>query len=218
MAGTTSRRRDCGIVVEWDSLRHGHLCEMRVTGGIVLKRGRVARRTAARPCSTAAAVTSPWPSAVRTAPVLSAPSFAKIRELAVRPRGDATHLPYQMNTGRARTILLADDNVDAADTLGAFLEMLGFQVRVVHDGAAAVREATAELPDIAILDLGMPGLDGWATCRAIRSLPRGATVRVVALSGWGSAEVRLKSQQAGFDAHWTKPAEAETLIQMLRDN
>jgi CheY-like chemotaxis protein len=123
-----------------------------------------------------------------------------------------------MNTGRARTILLADDNVDAADTLGAFLEMLGFQVRVVHDGAAAVREATAELPDIAILDLGMPGLDGWATCRAIRSLPRGATVRVVALSGWGSAEVRLKSQQAGFDAHWTKPAEAETLIQMLRDN
>jgi CheY-like chemotaxis protein len=120
------------------------------------------------------------------------------------------------STHPVRKVLLADDNVDAADTLGAFLEMLGFQVRVVHSGTAALREAAAELPDVAILDLGMPGLDGWEVCRGIRNLPQGAKVRVVALSGWGSEEVRLKSQQAGFDAHWTKPAEAGTLIMMLR--
>lgn len=114
-----------------------------------------------------------------------------------------------------RLVLIADDNADAGDTLGAFLETLGLRVVVVRDGEAAVEAALRELPDVAILDLGMPKVDGWSACRQIRELPGGAEVRLIALSGWGSPEARSKSEHAGFDAHWTKPAEATALMRML---
>ncbi len=116
-----------------------------------------------------------------------------------------------------RFVLIADDNVDAGDTLGCFLETLGVRVKVVRDGEAAVEVASAEMPDVVILDLGMPKLDGWSACRQIRELPGGANARVIALSGWGAADVRNKSAQAGFDAHWTKPADATSLLRVLLD-
>ena len=114
-----------------------------------------------------------------------------------------------------RRVLIADDNADSGDTLGCFLETLGMHVLVVREGEAAVREATRAMPEIVILDLGMPKLDGWAACRAIRALPGGAEARLIALSGWGSPEARAKSAHAGFDAHWTKPADATALLRML---
>lgn len=117
------------------------------------------------------------------------------------------------NTGRL--VLVADDNADSGDSLGCLMEILGLRVLVVRDGEAAVEVASREMPKIAILDLGMPKVDGWAACRRIRALPHGANVRLIALSGWGSAEAREKSAQAGFDAHWTKPAEASSLMRLL---
>ena len=121
-----------------------------------------------------------------------------------------------MRNGKAvRLVLVADDNADAGDTLGCFLETLGLRVLVVRDGEAAVQAAAREMPDVAILDLGMPKVDGWAACREIRALPGGAEARLIALSGWGSPDARAKSAQAGFDAHWTKPAEATSLLRVL---
>ena len=114
-----------------------------------------------------------------------------------------------------RKVLLADDNQDGVDTLAAFLEMLGFKVRVARDGGAAIDLAAREMPDLAILDLGMPVVTGWEVCRAIRAMPGGERVRMVALSGWGSEEARRKSDEAGFDAHWTKPADASALLAAL---
>lgn len=124
------------------------------------------------------------------------------------------------NEKAIRLVLIADDNVDAGDTLGCFLETLGLRVHVVRDGEAAVQAVMREMPDIVILDLGMPKVDGWSACREIRSLPGGAAVRLIALSGWGSPDARAKSAEAGFDAHWTKPADATSLLRMLmgRDN
>jgi CheY-like chemotaxis protein len=122
----------------------------------------------------------------------------------------------QMDPSTKRRVLLADDNPDGADTMAAFLELLGFEVTVARDGPTAVAEAARALPDVAILDLGMPGFDGWEACRRIRSLPGGGATKIIALSGWGSPEARAKSREAGFDAHWTKPAEAASLLAVLR--
>ena len=114
-----------------------------------------------------------------------------------------------------RLVLVADDNVDAGDSLGSLLETLGRRVLVVRDGAAAVQAASGELPELAILDLGMPTMDGWEACRRIRALPGGLQVRLIALSGWGTPEARAKSDAAGFDAHWTKPVEAASLLGLV---
>lgn len=114
-----------------------------------------------------------------------------------------------------RLVLIADDNADAGDTLGCFLETLGLRVLVVRDGLAAVEAAKREMPDVAILDLGMPNLDGWSACRELRAMPGGETARIIALSGWGAPDARAKSAEAGFDAHWTKPADATALLRAL---
>jgi CheY-like chemotaxis protein len=114
-----------------------------------------------------------------------------------------------------RLVLIADDNADAGETLGLFLQRLGLRTIVVTDGEAAVEAASREMPDLAILDLGMPKKDGWTACSEIRALPAGAEARIIALSGWGAPDARGKSAEAGFDAHWTKPAEASELLRVL---
>ena len=119
------------------------------------------------------------------------------------------------NAKADRLVLVADDNIDAGDTLALLLESLGVRVVVVRDGMAAVEAASRELPTIAILDLGMPKIDGWEACRQIRALPGGSKARLIALSGWGTPEARAKSVTAGFDTHWTKPAEVTSLIRLL---
>ena len=119
------------------------------------------------------------------------------------------------NVQADRLVLIADDNIDAGDSLGSLLESLGVRVLVVRDGEAAVQAASRELPEIAILDLGMPKMDGWEACRQIRALPGGSQARLIALSGWGTPEARAKSVEAGFDTHWTKPAEATSLIRLV---
>lgn len=121
-----------------------------------------------------------------------------------------------MHTNTATKVLIADDNVDAGEMLGAYLEVMGLEVCVVHDGAAAVQRAREIEPDLIILDLGMPLVDGWEACRQIRSLPGGDEVRIVALSGWGSDEARARSAQAGFNLHWTKPTAVETILKVLK--
>ena len=106
----------------------------------------------------------------------------------------------------ALRVLVADDNVDAAATLAALLEIAGHTVRVVHDGAAAVEEAARFRPDLAFLDIGMPFMDGYEAARRLRQLPALEGVMLVALTGWGTEEDRARSRAAGFDRHLLKPA------------
>ncbi len=130
---------------------------------------------------------------------------------------EAPAQPVRMGTWPPRRlrVLVADDNVDAADTLCALLHFGGHFTRVAHDGEEAVRLAAELQPHVAFLDIGMPHLDGYGAARAIRALPGLASVRLVALTGWGAQEDRRRSQEAGFDAHLLKPAVPEEVQAQL---
>jgi signal transduction histidine kinase/ActR/RegA family two-component response regulator len=112
-------------------------------------------------------------------------------------------------------VLVADDNVDAADTLAHLLRMAGNEVRVAHDGEEAMRIAAQFQPALAFLDIGMPRMDGYQAARALRELPGMQEVRLVALTGWGAEDDRARSRAAGFDHHLLKPAFPEQIHAIL---
>jgi signal transduction histidine kinase len=112
-------------------------------------------------------------------------------------------------------VLVADDNVDAAETLSALLTYMGHSVTSVHDGEAAVTAAAQLQPQVVILDIGMPRLNGYDACRSIlREAPVPAPL-MVALTGWGQDEDLAQSRSAGFDRHLVKPVEADALETLL---
>jgi signal transduction histidine kinase len=145
-----------------------------------------------------------------------------IVELPLAPQAElsAEGTPSQALDGVARgtgtRVLVADDNVDAAATLAMLLQTLGYEVREVHDGAAAVAAVAEFRPQLAFLDIGMPGLNGYQACRQIRALPGVGGIRLVALTGWGQAEDRYAAREAGFDKHLVKPLEPSELAAVLR--
>jgi CheY-like chemotaxis protein len=117
-------------------------------------------------------------------------------------------------------ILVADDNIDAADSLALMLDLMGNEVRMVHDGSEAVVAAAAYRPDMILLDIGMPKLNGYDACRRIREQTWGKGIFIVAITGWGQDEDKRRSQEAGFDRHLVKPvgpAEMEKLLLELRE-
>jgi PAS domain S-box-containing protein len=115
---------------------------------------------------------------------------------------------------KTRTIVVADDNVDSATVLSALLRTAGHNVQTVHDGVAAVTAVLSGRPDVAILDIGMPKLNGYDAARQIRAGQRNHTV-LVAVTGWGQEEDKRKSNEAGFDYHLTKPVDLAALDKIL---
>ncbi len=114
-----------------------------------------------------------------------------------------------------RRILVADDNRDSADSLAMMLSLTGHDTRAVYDGSDAVEEAASYHPDVIVLDVGMPTLDGYEAARRIRSAPWSNGVVLVALTGWGQEEDRARARSAGFDFHLTKPASLEALVKLI---
>lgn len=114
-----------------------------------------------------------------------------------------------------RRVLVVDDNRDAAASLAALLEATGNQTRIAYDGEEAVSAALEYRPDAIILDIGLPKMNGYDACRAIRRDAHGKDVLIVALSGWGQPEDRRKSTEAGFDLHLVKPVDFAVLTQAL---
>jgi PAS domain S-box-containing protein len=115
-----------------------------------------------------------------------------------------------------RRILVVDDNADAGESLAMFLRLQGHVVRVTMDGQSALDAALREPPQVAFLDIGMPGMDGYELARRLRQQPALESVMLVALTGWGQEEDRRRTQEAGFDFHLTKPAEPEVLDRLLK--
>ena len=111
--------------------------------------------------------------------------------------------------------MIVDDNADAARTLALFLEAHGHQVQVAFDGAGALQLAHDEAPRVLLLDIGLPDMDGYALARRLRALPATRECLYVALTGYGCAEDRERSRQAGFDHHLTKPVNALELVSLL---
>jgi CheY-like chemotaxis protein len=114
-----------------------------------------------------------------------------------------------------RRILVVDDNVDSAATLGMLLKYLGADVHVVHDGAAALAALEKYRPDIVLLDIGMPGMDGLEVARRIRERDELSDVTLIALTGWGQEDDRRRTREAGFDHHLVKPADIAALQSLL---
>ncbi len=113
------------------------------------------------------------------------------------------------------SVLVVDDNRDAADSLGAMLEMMGATARVVYGGPDALAAAQQAAPRLVLLDLGMPGMDGYEVVRRLADHPQRSRMHVVALTGWGQAEDRQRTREAGFDEHMVKPAEIDALQALL---
>ena len=124
--------------------------------------------------------------------------------------------PAELKAPRCR-VLVVDDNVDAADSLGALLKVLGHDAATAYDGISAIAAAAADVPDVIFLDIGMPGMNGYETGKRIREQPWGKAIRLIALTGWGQEQDRHKSFAAGFDGHLVKPTDPATLTNMLRE-
>jgi CheY-like chemotaxis protein len=118
----------------------------------------------------------------------------------------------------ARRILIVDDNADAADSLGVLLRMMGNEVYTAHDGLEAVGAAAAFQPDVALLDIGLPKLNGYEVARRIREQNGGSDMVLIALTGWGQEEDRRRSRAAGFNHHMTKPVEFGALQRLLAES
>ncbi|HYV56899.1 MAG TPA: MASE1 domain-containing protein [Candidatus Nitrosopolaris sp.] len=144
---------------------------------------------------------------------LPAPRVVVPPRSVAAPRSDGASLP----TLGGRRVLVVDDNVDTAESSSLLLEIEGYDVRIAHTGPKAIEIARVFAPDIVLLDIGLPGMDGYAVARALRAAPELARCRLIAVSGYGQAEDRHRSREAGFDRHLVKPVEADVLREVLAE-
>src|ERR1700710_1115872 len=107
--------------------------------------------------------------------------------------------------GQPRRVLLVDDSVDAAEAMSMLLETLGHDVRTLHDGPSALAAIDGFAPEVVILDIGLPGMDGFELAREMRLRPATKSALMIALTGYGGEGDRQKSRDAGFDFHLVKP-------------
>jgi CheY-like chemotaxis protein len=140
--------------------------------------------------------------------------------LLIIPLPDHVHPSSKSSSGRDQPlegirVLVIDDSRDGADIMGMLIEGQGAQVRVAYDGAAGIRAAMDFRPGAILLDIGMPDMDGYETCRRLRA-EIGREVSIIALTGWGQEQDRSRAFEAGFDAHLTKPADPQQLAETIR--
>jgi PAS domain S-box-containing protein len=129
-----------------------------------------------------------------------------------KPRGEAGPAA---GASPALRVMVVDDNVDAAMMLGMFLESAGHQVFIEHDATHGLQRSQREQPDVCLLDIGLPDMDGNALARRLRAQPGGADRVLVAITGYGQDEDRRQTAAAGFDHHFVKPVDAEVLLALL---
>ena len=128
---------------------------------------------------------------------------------AVQPGG------LRPSVGLGRRVLVVDDNRDIAESLSLLLTHSGHEVRIVHDGPSALSAAQEFLPQVILLDIGLPEIDGYEVARRIRKMPALAGVKLVAVTGYGQPEERRRAMEAGFDVHLVKPVDLLTLKDLL---
>ena len=137
---------------------------------------------------------------------------------AAKARNDAPEHPREVPVAGARLrIVVTDDNEDSATSMSAALRAIGHDVRVANDGTECIDACRGFIPDVLLLDIGMPRLDGYDTARIIRREPWGTDITIVAMTGWGQDEDVRRALQSGFDHHLTKPVDFESLLAILSD-
>jgi len=135
--------------------------------------------------------------------------------LPVEAAGTPAPTPTVVTSERSRSILLIEDNEDARESLRLLLESLGHRVFEAAEGGSGLALALHHRPEIVLIDLGLPGLDGYEVAQALRASPGGGTTTLIAVTGYGQAEDRRRSKDAGFDAHLVKPVSQSLLAQLI---
>ena len=136
--------------------------------------------------------------------------------IAAKPRiGPRRHEEAAAAPKPARKVLVVDDNVDTAESTAMLLRLSGHQVHVAYDGASVLEQVDAFQPDVVLLDIGLPGIDGYEVARSIRARADHRSVVLVAVTGYGQAKDRQRSRTAGFSHHLTKPFDLETLQALI---
>jgi PAS domain S-box-containing protein len=135
--------------------------------------------------------------------------------LPVEMAGTPSPAPAALNPDRSRSILIVEDNDDARESLRLLLESLGHRVIEAGDGQRGLALALNHQPEVVLIDLGLPGLDGYEVARALRSSATGKTAALIAVTGYGQAEDRRRSKEAGFDAHLVKPVSQSLLSSLI---
>jgi CheY-like chemotaxis protein len=117
-----------------------------------------------------------------------------------------------------RRVLIVDDNQDSADSLSMLLEITGNKTFQAHDGLEALDAVEKHRPEVVLLDIGLPKLDGHEVCRRIRAMPWGRDIIIIALTGWGQEDDRRRSEEAGFNGHLVKPVDYDQLLALLGES
>lgn len=113
-------------------------------------------------------------------------------------------------------LLVVDDNVDSAESLAMLLDISGYETRIANDGLSAISAVQQRLPRAVILDIGMPGIDGYEVARRLRTQYSSAELQLIGLSGYGDDASKRQAVAAGFDHHLVKPIDVEAIIAVLR--
>jgi PAS domain S-box-containing protein len=140
----------------------------------------------------------------------------RLPRAAAAPQGEYRPARSAADSTVRRRVLVADDNRDGAESLAILLGVAGHEVSVVHDGAAALTALERMRPEVALLDIGMPGLNGYEVAKRVRQMSFGRSILLVAITGWGQDKDKARARQAGFDHHFTKPIEPELITDLLR--
>jgi PAS domain S-box-containing protein len=135
--------------------------------------------------------------------------------ILVSPPGPVAPSPAELSPAPPRRVLVVDDNEDSASSLAKLLRMTGNETRIAHDGLAAVTSAEEFRPDVVLLDIGLPLLNGYDACQRIRQQSWGKDIVMVALTGWGQEDDRRRSKAVGFDHHLVKPLDYAALMMVL---
>jgi PAS domain S-box-containing protein len=141
--------------------------------------------------------------------------YLPVLEMASPTPGHAETEPSVRTSHRKRRVLVVDDNRDAASSLAMLLEIAGCVVSVAFDGPQALDSFESFAPEVVLLDIGMPGMDGYEVAQSLREKKRGKEVLLVALTGWGQSKDKRRAVQAGFDEHLTKPVDPNVLATLL---
>jgi CheY-like chemotaxis protein len=143
--------------------------------------------------------------------------LAQVEELAASSEIKRETHGASSTAPEGRRVLVVDDNVDGAQTLGEVLSQLGYEIRFAHDGLDALRAAEDFLPHVIVLDIGLPHLSGHEVARRIRCQSWGHDMQLLAVSGWGQKEDIQKSAVAGFNRHFVKPVNIDELAAEIKD-
>ncbi|HEU4819477.1 ATP-binding protein [Janthinobacterium sp.] len=148
--------------------------------------------------------------------IVTLPASAGGAPAATPATPDAAGSDTPASTGPPVQVLVVDDNRDAADALQSLFQLEGYAASVAYGGAQALAAVELAWPQLVVMDLGMPDMDGYEAARQIRQRAHGRDVLMIALTGWGQGEARARTEQAGFDHHLTKPVDFDAIAALLR--